>query len=338
MGIRIQLAGSLLAMLPLFASAQAVSEEPGSLVTDDPAVIASRGGIVIGFDEVDGRIIGIPQSRRAGYLNDPERIEKMLQNMLMMKQLAKDARAAGVDQHPVIKAEIELAVEEILAKRQLASELAKIEVPDLEPIARERYDADPSLYDTGDAISVRHFVIKRDAHGDAAARALAEKLRAEYLAKGGDFEAFVKQHSEEPRAELHGGLLKSLVRGKTVGKFEEAAFGLAKEGELSEVIGTEFGYHVIRLEQRTPSRRRSFDEVKDGILATVRADYISRQQAMYLEQLNNQPLTANPDNVLSLRTRFMPDGPGLKRLAEIPGAVPADAATQAAPAAEPAGE
>ncbi len=329
--IRARLASTLLAMLPIFVQAQAAPDEPGSLVTDDPEVIASRGGIVIGFDEVDGRIVGIPQSRRAGYLNDPERIEKMLQNMLVMKQLAKDARAAGVDQHPVIKAEIDLAVEEILAKRQLSSELAKIEVPDLGPIAQERYNADPSLYDTGETISVRHLVIKRDTHGDIAARALAEKLRAEFLEKGGNFEAFVKQHSEEPRAELHGGLLKSLIRGKTVGSFEQAAFALAKEGDVSEVINTEFGYHVIRLEQRTPSRRRSFEEVKDSILAAVRADYVSRQQALYLERLNNEPLTANPGNVQSLRSRFMPDGPGFKRLAEIPGA---SAAEPAAPAAE----
>lgn len=83
--------------------------------------------------------------------------------------------------------------------------------------------------------------IKRD---KAAARKLADKLLADLQAPGADFEALAKQHSEDGSAE-RGGDLGSVGRGMFAPPFEAAAFAL-KPGATSEVVETDFGFHIIQ--------------------------------------------------------------------------------------------
>lgn len=319
--ISIRAAAALLAVLPVLpAHAQLLRAADAEVTESDEAgLVVSRPGARLGFDEVDARMLQIPASKRAGFINDPERIEQLLQNLLLMRQLAAAARADGVDQDPLIQKEIALATEEILAKRYLAAETAKVVPPDFSLIAEERYAANPAAFDTPAMIDVRHMLIKRETHGDAAARQRAEALRAEFLAGDETFEAFVRKHSEEPRAEMHGGLLEGLTRGKSAGAFEDAAFTLKQPGDLSPVISTQFGYHVIRLEKRVESRRRSFDEVKASIVQQLEADHRANERSKLLERLQSQPMTVNPESVLALRSRYLPDAEGEKRLRAVEG-------------------
>lgn len=325
---------AILAAAMPFAAAQAQllrAAEAQVTETDDPALIVARPDATLGFDEVDARMLQIPASKRAGFINDPERIEQLLQNLLLMRQLAAAARESGVDQNPLTQQEIALAAEEILAKRYLAAEQAKVEPPDFTIVAEERYAANPSAFDTPVMIDVRHLLVKRETHGDAAAKQRAEALRAEFFAGDSSFEEFVKQYSEEPRAEMHGGMLASLTRGKAAGAFEDAAFALKQPGDLSAVVATQFGYHIIRLEKRVESQRRSFDEVKEAILAELESDYASQARDKLIERLKSKPMTVNPDNVLALRTRYLPGAEGEVRLRSVEGRSADEAPGEGAP-------
>jgi peptidyl-prolyl cis-trans isomerase C len=287
--------------------------------SDDPMLVASKPGARIELADVDARMLQIPAEKRAGFINDPERIEQLLQSMILMRQVAGAARARGLDQDPLVALEVQLAVEEVLAKRMLASQQATVELPDFSLVAEERYASDPSAFDTLPSVDVRHLLVKRELHGDAGARAHAEALRTEFLAGSVGFEDFVKQHSEEPRAAEHGGLVKTLLPGKADGPFERAAFALREPGELSEVVASSFGYHLIQLIARQPSRRRSFDEVKPTIVEQLQAQYLQEARTNYLASFQSQPLTANPANVLALRSRYLPDGEGARRLQALEG-------------------
>lgn len=302
------------------ARAQLLESGPTVQESDDPQLVASKPGARIELVDVDARMLQIPADKRAGFINDPERIEQLLQSMILMRQVAGAARARGLDQDPLVALEVQLAVEEVLAKRMLVSHQASVEMPDFSLVAEERYAADPSVFDTPPSVDVRHLLVKREVHGDEAARARAEKLRAEFLAGGASFEDFVKQHSEEPRAAEHGGLVKTLLQGKADGPFERAAFALREPGDLSDVVASSFGYHLIQLIERQPSKRRSYDEVKPIIVEQLQAQHRQEARNNYLAGFQSQPLTANPANVLALRSRYLPDGEGTRRLQVLEGA------------------
>ena len=283
--------------------------------------VVKQGTAVLDFTAIDARVARIPADKRAGYMNDPDRIESTLRGLLLVKQMAKEAIDAGIDKDPVVAAEIELARDEILAKRRVAKVIDDVQVPSMEALGKERYIASPALFTTPETLQLRHLLILRETHGEAAAKALAENLRAEIDATPGiDFEAFVKQHSEEPSAKEKGGLLPKVAKGDTLGDFESAAFALQKPGEISPVVRTRYGYHIIQLIERTPGARIPYEKVKAQVVRDLEAEFLSNKRKDYVARAQSESLDADPDKVQSLRTRYLPGGVGSKAINVMYGA------------------
>ena len=116
-------------------------------------------------------------------------------------------------------------------------------------------------------VRVRHVLvgIPRQATPEQkqAARAEAEQVLKEVRA-GGDFAALAAQHSDDPGSKGQGGLLPWMARGESVPQFDQAAFAL-KPGEVSEVVETAFGYHILRLEEQRAEATVPYEEAKEQI-------------------------------------------------------------------------
>jgi peptidyl-prolyl cis-trans isomerase D len=94
---------------------------------------------------------------------------------------------------------------------------------------------------------------------EAQAKEVLGKVRA-----GGDFAELAKQYSGDPGNKDQGGDLGWVVRGQMVPNFEQASFAL-QPGEVSDLVKTEYGFHIIKAHQRDRAHMQSFDEVKDQI-------------------------------------------------------------------------
>ncbi|MGE0114047.1 MAG: SurA N-terminal domain-containing protein [Steroidobacteraceae bacterium] len=105
---------------------------------------------------------------------------------------------------------------------------------------------------------------------DAAAKRLAEELLAK-LQAGGDFEALAKQYSKDPGSANKGGDLGWATKGMFVGAFEDALFGM-KAGELRGPVKTEFGYHILRLDEIEGGSSKPFEQVRAEVEADYKAD------------------------------------------------------------------
>lgn len=136
-------------------------------------------------------------------------------------------------------------------------------------------------------VRASHILIGVDSNATPAekekARQKAAELREKIL-KGADFAEIAKAESTCP-SKAQGGDLGLFGHGQMVPPFEQAAFGLKKAGDISEVVETQFGYHIIKLTERAPASTVSFDEAKTKI-----ADYLKNQQAQqavqaYIEEL-----------------------------------------------------
>lgn len=112
-----------------------------------------------------------------------------------------------------------------------------------------------------------------------------EKIRADILA-GGDFEALAAEKSDCP-SKARGGNLGSFSKGQMVPEFEEAAF-VQEVGTLSDIVETQYGYHLIKTSAHEPAGVRSLDEVKDQLTSYLTGQ--TKQEALkaYVEELKGK--------------------------------------------------
>ncbi len=134
-----------------------------------------------------------------------------------------------------------------------------------------QYDSQRDQYEIGEQVRARHILLKMspDATDEEkeARRKEAVDIRKRAV-DGEDFGALAKEFSEDSTASA-GGDLGFFARGVMTGAFEEAAFAL-EPGAISDLVETQFGIHIIKLEEKNPARTRPLDEVRDEVRQAIR--------------------------------------------------------------------
>ena len=105
--------------------------------------------------------------------------------------------------------------------------------------------------------------------------------------KGEDFAALARQHSQDQGSAVNGGDLGFVVRGQTVPAFEEAAFGL-KAGQVSQVVETTFGFHVLKVGEHRAARTVPLDEVKGEVTEFLKQQQMEQKTGAFVEQLKTK--------------------------------------------------
>jgi parvulin-like peptidyl-prolyl isomerase len=114
---------------------------------------------------------------------------------------------------------------------------------------------------------------KNDADAKARAMTVLKQLR-----EGADFAELAKQHSDDRGSKANGGVIPGWAeKGKFVPPFEEAAFAM-KPGEISDLVLTRFGYHIIRLDEKRAARQQTFEEVEARIVADLRKELLAERR------------------------------------------------------------
>jgi peptidyl-prolyl cis-trans isomerase C len=143
--------------------------------------------------------------------------------------------------------------------------------------AQEFYDRNPDQFKRPEQVRASHILISVPQGADGPTKDAARK-RAEGVLKqikaGGDFAALAKEHSQDPGSAINGGDLGLFQRGQMVPPFDQAAFTL-KPGSTSELVETQFGYHIIRVTEK-----------KDP--GTVTIEEVRPQLEQYLQNMNRQ--------------------------------------------------
>ncbi len=119
-----------------------------------------------------------------------------------------------------------------------------------------------------------------------AAKAKADELLAQAKKAPGDFARFAKQNSQDPGSAEKGGDLDWFARGAMVKAFEDVAFSL-KEGQISDVVRSDFGFHIIRLTGVRPERVKALEDVKAEILAELKREAGAKKYAEAAEGFGN---------------------------------------------------
>lgn len=252
---------SRVAALALTVAAAAVP----AVAADDPVVATVDGEEIRASDVMRG------ESRLPAQLREaPPTVTLPLLITLSIDQrlLADEARREGLDQTPEIKDQMRFMEELVLEQALLQKRLEKDLTP---PAVKARYDELVTGMKDQEEVRARHILVEDEA--------TAKDIIGE-LQKGADFETLAKARSVGPSKEA-GGDLGYFLPGQMVPEFSDAALAL-KPGSFTETpIKTQFGWHVIKVEDRRKPKPAPFAEVEDQI----RQELARELRAAYLEDL-----------------------------------------------------
>lgn len=155
---------------------------------------------------------------------------------------------------------------------------------------RKYYDENAARYTSAQERRASHILIKADKNAPAAdkakAKAKAEGLLAEVRKNPAAFAELAKKNSDDPGSGARGGDLDFFGRGAMVKPFEDAVFAM-KPGEISNLVESEFGYHIIRLDAVRGGEKKPFEAVRGEIEAEVKKQLAQRRYTELAEQFSN---------------------------------------------------
>ncbi len=257
-------------------------------------VLAQGPQAHITAEDIEADALRMPEEMRGSVLSRSKTVSQIANNLYTRRALANKAQAEGLASDPQVAAALQVARDKVLSDALLAK-IDKDSAPSdavAEGQARNIYKAKPDRFQAPEQVQVRHILI---AGTDGGARAQAEKVLEE-LKAGANFAQLAKERSADTGSGAKGGDLGLFARGRMVPEFDEAAFALKQPGDLSGIVETKFGFHILKLDARRPAGLRPYEEVRDDLIKEVRGKL--QQDARVAEaEKAQQGLTINNEAV-----------------------------------------
>jgi peptidyl-prolyl cis-trans isomerase D len=152
-----------------------------------------------------------------------------------------------------------------------------------------QYQANIQQYQVPNRVHVEHILFmtvgKTDAEVDEIKKRAEDVLNQ--VKKGGKFEDLAKKYSEDPGSKDKGGDLGWITQGQTVPEFEKTAFSLSP-GQVSDLVKTQYGFHVIKVLEKETAHTKPFEEVKDSLRAPLLLSQADKLASETADQLSSE--------------------------------------------------
>ncbi|HXJ36498.1 MAG TPA: peptidylprolyl isomerase [Candidatus Eisenbacteria bacterium] len=267
------------------AKPAAPSATTATQADDGGEVVATYGGKRLTTDRVLKEISRLPAPSRA-YLTAPDRKRQFVDNMILNDLLFTEGQKLGYDKDDDVERQVNDLRRRLVVQRLVREFQKPPEITDEQ--AKAYYDDNPNLYSTTQ-IRASHILVK----DEPTAKEILEQVKADPT----KFADIAKEKSTDKTSGAKGGDLGMFGQGRMVPEFERAAFTL-KQGEISDVVKTQYGYHIIMVVERKEGERRPFDQVKEQIKATLRNKAIQDQQDKRYAELKQNANVKVDDMVL----------------------------------------
>lgn len=256
----------------------------GCAKKSDEGIVATVNGRPITLAMLDTKIEKLPQYYQTFAAQHKKEV---VDEMVVEELLYDEARRRKLDRDPEIKELIADANRKILISRVIEDE-AKKSPPVSEDDVKLYYEQNKEKYMVPEMIRASHILTSTEEEAKAA--------KAE-LDNGADFAEVAKKYSKDLTKD-RGGDLGYFSRGQMIPEFEKPAFSL-QTGQISDIIKTRFGYHIIKVIDRKPAQYQSFDEVKDAVRTTLIRDKQRESFEKFTDQLKEKAKISINDELLS---------------------------------------
>ena len=267
----------------------------------DP-VLARNAWAEVKKSDLDAELVRFPVDQHFEFLSSRERIAKMVENILVTKTLAAQAKEQGIDKEPATQGEILNQAERVLARRRIEAFDRDLKLPDLEKRAAEIYKLEPERFRDNAVYETAHIMVDTKCRPKDEALARAEKAFAEVQSGKLGFAEGAERYSDDVTTNKKGGIIDPVTLDRLTGEYAEAVKKL-KPGEITPPVATPFGYHVVKLLSVKQGRQYSYNEVKKKLLEELTQNYVKEQRTLYLEKIKGDPsLKVNVEALDAIKT------------------------------------
>jgi peptidyl-prolyl cis-trans isomerase C len=245
----------------------------------------------------------IPESEQYDFLLDRKKLGALIDNILINKTLALEARDRKLDQLPKVQAEIRNQVDRVLAKHRGLQ--VQDSTPKLDYLARARevYIANPERFTIPERYHVWHALVTIGPRSEQEAAKRAEELRQRVLA-GEDLARIAVENSDDPSAKINKGDLGDTDLKSFDATFRGKVLGRAK-GDVLPVFKTSFGFHVVKLLDHTPKKVIPFEVAKVELVHDAQIAHLRTVWDEYVRKIrDDQKLFVDTEALEQLRPRL----------------------------------
>ncbi len=262
----------------------------------DKEILAKIGPKTITTADLN-RVIGFYEPEQQKLIEkNPQIRENILLQIVRSTVIAQLARKKGYDKKSEIRNQQEMMINNFLATSYLQKEVVE-KVTITETQAQTFYKEHGDDFKTPEMIRVRHILIKTEGAASDEEKKKAKSRAEEALKKlkaGEDFSKLASEVSEDPGTKEKGGELDFFPRGTMIPAFEEAAFAL-KPGEISGLVETEYGYHIIKMEEKKDAVLEPYEKIKDKVKEQALQEMRKMAVTNFVEQaMKNAGVEINP--------------------------------------------
>ena len=251
----------------------------------ESVVLVKGEGQTITSADVVADAARIPENVRSGFLAQPNTVQELATNLYVRRVMAEQGKQSGVDKLPDVVAAVKIAVDKIISDAYLVKFNADNTPKDgvLEAQAKAQYQAKKDTYVDPAKVHASHILIMgKGDETEAKALAVLQQLKS-----GGDFAAIAKKESQDPGSAEKGGDLGEFAKGKMVPQFEEAAFSLKEPGDMTGLVKSQFGFHIIKLISKTPEKQRSYEEVAPMIKKEITESLLGKARQAVVKKVTD---------------------------------------------------
>ncbi|HPU29690.1 MAG TPA: peptidylprolyl isomerase [Syntrophorhabdaceae bacterium] len=279
--------------------------------TDNSKVLATIDDEKITINEFNKELDKIPinmkmmvatQSGKKNYL------EKIIMKKLLLREASKENIEKDSEFQERLKEIKEQLIIESLLKKKINVD-AQISEADL----KQYYEKNKETFKRDREINTRHILLNTEDE----ARQIKEKIL-----KGEDFAELARRYSIDPSAKTNGGEIGYHPKGTLLPEYEAAAFKLKKVGQVSDIVKTKFGYHIIKLEGIRPPSYVPFEEVKDFIKQKIAQEKQTQALEKYITNLKSTAKITINEDLLKEEAQKTPDkqekGEGIEKKEKTP--------------------
>jgi peptidyl-prolyl cis-trans isomerase C len=262
----------------------------------DREVVARIGNKTITVADFNKILTYYDAEQRAMIEKNPQAKPTILWQTVQGLVIAGLAREKGFDKRPEIKGQLEMITNNFLAFQYLQKEvISKIKVTEKE--AKAYYDKNPDLFKSPEQIKARHILIQVPKEAPEEEKKKLKEKADDVLKKvkaGEDFAKLAADFSDDTGTKSKGGELGFFSKGSMVPAFEQAAFAL-KPGEVSELVETDFGFHVIKVDEKKEAVSEPFETIKEKVTKQALREKQETKVSEFVEQaLKKAKVMINP--------------------------------------------
>ena len=208
--------------------------------------------------------------QRAAQFNSEEGRKHVLNELIHQNLFLMDARENKVDETDMFQKELEKMIDSLMIQFRINQVMGSVKVTDDE--LKDYYEVHKDHYNKQESVTASHILVATEDE--------CKKIKEQIAAGEVTFEEAAQSHSTCP-SKQNGGSLGNFTRGRMVPEFDKAAFEM-EAGEVSDPIQTQFGYHLIKVTEKTAPEAQDFDDVKEHVFNHLMQD---RQKEAYISKL-----------------------------------------------------